>query len=603
MTLTAPHAASRAAFLNALLREWSGWTITGGPGGDGGPPGMAPPRSIAMPLPSLGLSVTLRLRHWSPAGRHAFEGPLVLNTADGRRQTIDLVAFAALVAREESIVGPTTAAGRTRFLGRLLDSLQTLDRALDRRRDQIERLFTAPLSFIEAEQALILGHPVHPTPRSHDEFSTAEAEAFAPEFAAAFPLTWFLVDRDHLDLGGSDDLSAETALSRLIASDPAFPAAAREEIAANPDMACVPMHPWQARHLLTLPAVAELRVRGKLVDLGPLGSDFKATTSLRTVYAEHAEHMLKFSLSVRVTNSVRVLLRKEWERGKQIHRLLRSPLWAEISARFPSFRVLSEPVHLALRDGSGAVLRESAVLFRSNPFRGEAAAGACVLATLCQDHPTGGRSRLAGHVDRIAAREAVAPDLAARRWFDRFLEVALRPLLMIQADYGLLFGAHQQNTVLGIENDYPARLYYRDCQGTGQCGSALDALKRHLPEIGADAENTVDDALGRQLFGYYLIVNNIFNVIASLGGAGLTTETELFVRLRAFLEGLRAEGPRDPSFLDSLLNEPEVWSKGNFLTCLRDINESHEGQEQLAVYRPLANPIAAAARPVVARAG
>ena len=174
---------------------------------------------------------------------------------------------------------------------------------------------------------------------------------------------------------------------------------------------------------------------------------------------------------------------------------------------------------------------------------------------------------------------------------------------MIQADYGLLFGAHQQNTVLGIENDYPARLYYRDCQGTGQCGSALDALKRHLPEIGADAENTVDDALGRQLFGYYLIVNNVFNVIASLGRAGLTTETELFVRLRAFLEGLRAEEPRDPSFLDSLLNEPEVWSKGNFLTCLRDINESHEGQEQLAVYRPLANPIAAAARPVVARAG
>lgn len=580
---------STSAFLNALLREWHGWTIH-----EETLPGTGQ-TLLSLPLSSLNTKVFIALRHRSVAGRHSFAPPLLLGDTPESAQPIDLMTLAALILHDREIVGEISPGARALFLSRLLDSNHSLAAAVAFRTDDLERLFREPLTFAESEQALLLGHPVHPTPKSHDEFTDEEVRELTPEFAASFPLRWMLVHRHSLDAAGSDSLPLRQALRDLIEADPAFPKQALTLIENAPEHLPMPMHPWQARHLLSQPEIRAMFAKGDLIDLGEVGSPFLPTSSVRSLYGAHAPFMLKFSLSVRLTNSLRVLLPKEWERGKQIHQLFSTPLWQEISARFPSFRILSEPVHMALRRKNGETIRESAVLFRQNPFRGPAAENTEVMASLCQDHPLGGKSRLAETVMRIARREGCNSAEAAESWFGRFLEVVLRPFLQIHADYGLLFGAHQQNTILVLEDDYPVMVYYRDCQGTGHSSSAHDTLKQFLPEIGGEAQNTVDDELGHRLFGYYLIVNNLFNVVASLAQAGLFTEARLFSRLRRFLLGLREEGLRDPSFVTKLLTEPVIWSKGNFLTCLRNINESHEGEDQLAVYVPMANPIANAA--------
>lgn len=49
--------------------------------------------------------------------------------------------------------------------------------------------------------------------------------------------------------------------------------------------------------------------------------------------------------------------------------------------------------------------------------------------------------------------------------------------------------------------------------------------------------------------------------------------------------------PGQTGFVDHLLEAPRLDFKANLLTCLRDINESHAGTEQLAVYRFMPNPI------------
>ncbi len=592
---------SATAFLNALLREYTGWSVCTSANSASlsnealkSPAGLQK-NLLAIPLHATGMTGYVGLQHHSQAGRHRFCAPILLGTNPRSARPIDLMTLACLILHDPGIVGEISATARAKFLSRLQDSQESLADALAYRRNDLKEIFTEPLSFAEAEQALVLGHPVHPTPKSHDELSRDEVRALTPEFAAAFPLRWMLVHRHRLDASGTEDLPLRQALKDLIASDNAFHAKALTLIENAPAHLPMPMHPWQANYLLSQPEIKAMLANGDLIDLGEVGSSFRPTSSVRTLHGDHADYMLKFSLSVRLTNSVRVLLPKEWERGKQVHQLFATPLWQEISERFPSFQILSEPVHMALKDSQGATIRESAVLFRQNPFRGEAAAHTEVLATLCQDHPEGGNSRITELLVRLAAREGLTPDAAAQRWFEEFLKVVIAPFLQIHADYGLLFGAHQQNTILVLEDDYPLRVYYRDCQGTGHSDSAHDVLKAFLPSIGGEAQNTVADELGHRLYGYYLIVNNLFNIIASIAQGGSTDEATLFAVLRAFLMKLRGEGLRDPRFVTKLIEEETIWSKGNFLTCLRDINESHEGQDQLAVYVPMANPISSAA--------
>ena len=77
--------------------------------------------------------------------------------------------------------------------------------------------------------------------------------------------------------------------------------------------------------------------------------------------------------------------------------------------------------------------------------------------------------------------------------------------MVSQADYGLLFGAHQQNLLITLKDGYPDKVYFRDCQGTG-----YSHVARELLENGSSGEHHVDETLGNRLFTYYLIINSTF---------------------------------------------------------------------------------------------
>ncbi len=50
-------------------------------------------------------------------------------------------------------------------------------------------------TLIDAEQALLWGHALHPTPKSREGVALAQVLACAPEARAAFALYWFRIDR------------------------------------------------------------------------------------------------------------------------------------------------------------------------------------------------------------------------------------------------------------------------------------------------------------------------------------------------------------------------------------------------------------------------
>lgn len=446
------------------------------------------------------------------------------------------------------------------FALRVADSL----RAIRRASGQPSPDDPAHWNFQQAEAAMRFGHPVHPNPRSRDEMDAQDASRFAPEFGAGFALTWLAAPRDSV----AASAHALARLARLADADGA-------PQSGDPALIRLPIHPWQARVQSDRIAVAGAQV------LGEGGGAWRATASMRTLHGWHADVMLKFSLSLRLTNSTRVLQPREMRRGADLAVLLDGAIGQELRSRFPQMHILREADHAALADAGGPIA-ETLISLRDNPFRDPHARGPVMLGSLCENTPGRGSAlmRLIGHGD-------------ARGWFRRFLDIAILPLLEVRATHGLLFGAHQQNMMIGLdEAGAPASVWLRDCQGTGHIDSFHAALARHCRDLGQDAENIVPATLGDDLLTYYVVVNGVMHLLSTLALDGLAQERELLRDWRDFLIAARRDSRGERVLYDKLLDGRELACKGNFNTSRRGINEADGGSDgQLASFLTLPNPI------------
>ena len=579
---------SARSFLNSLMREWSGWSIV---------PAEADPeagsRTLRMPLASRGSVVEVALVHLSRVGQHVFRPPFREHRAGAPARVMAFPEFAAAVANEPDIVGPSAARTAPTFLRRVFQSLAAVEDALTRAPAPGVFMHRDP-SFLEAERALRFGHAVHPTPRSRDEFTPDDARAFAPEYGRGFSLRWWSAVPEAVAQGASRAAAAAELSAGLAAEDPALDP---QILAASRGRVLLPMHPWQAARLALDPAIDALFRSGQLADHGHAGAPWYATTSLRSLYAPHARFMLKHSLSLRLTNSLRLIKEIECARGLVVDALLQGPIGAAIAARWPRFHVLGEPAWLALRGADGTVLPQTIVALRDNPFRGTGQRPAAVLAALCEIYPDGRGSALADTILRIAEREGAgqpgAAGTVALRWFERFLDAVVGPILALQCDFGLLLGAHQQNLVLGLEDGWPAETFFRDCQGTGYVREFLPALAEAAPGLDLAAGHLFASEEAARIMTYYLVVNSVFAVVGAIAVAGLAREDVLIRHLRRFIRALAGQDLRDKTCLRALLDAPTLGSKGNFMICFRNINENTDVTDPLASYVGLPNPLAA----------
>ncbi|MEY8827141.1 IucA/IucC family siderophore biosynthesis protein [Sedimentitalea sp. XS_ASV28] len=446
------------------------------------------------------------------------------------------------------------------FAARVIDSLTAIRRAPPPESDDPRNW-----SFQQAESALRAGHPCHPNPRSRDEMDAGDARRYAPEFGASFALVWLAVSPD----GVVASPGAAKRLAELAHADGAPEAAA-------PDLVRLPIHPWQAEQEAERIAAAGAQV------IGQGKAAWRATASMRTLHAWHAPVMLKGSLSLRLTNSCRVLQPREMQRGSDLAALLAGPVGDSLRVRFPQMHILREADHAALAD-KGEPISETLISLRDNPFHNPHRPGPVMLASLCE--ATFGRP--SPLVRLIRSGEA-------RLWFCRFLRIAVLPLLEIRASYGLLFGAHQQNMMIRLHEDgMPVSVWLRDCQGTGHIDHFHDTLAVHCPTLGAGADNIVSADLGDRLLTYYLVVNGVMHLLSTLALDGLADEGDLLRDWRDFLVAARRDCGDDRTLYDKLLEGEELTCKGNFETSRRSVNEADGGSDgQLASFLTLPNPIA-----------
>ncbi|MFD5571802.1 IucA/IucC family protein [Streptomyces cadmiisoli] len=651
------HTVAQAATVESLLRCWARETGAAAPG-DG---------TLRVPLPASGALLLVPVHYWSPTGWHRFGLPYL---ADAHQPCppLDAVTVAALLARESlggvppqrapagtlpgtpappaptaASVGasfsaettapapsapaaaptppvtPASAAASipsvtpappvlptpgdsTDLVARVADSVRRTASFISERRlepaDILDR-------FLSAEQSLLLGHPLHPTPKSREGLTESEAQLYSPELRGAFPLHWIAVAPSLL----AGD-SAWTERGRVIPAPQLMARLAGVDLPLPDGYTALPLHPWQSREIRHRTDVAALLDKGLIRDLGTHGSPWHPTSSLRTVYRSHAPAMLKLSVGLHITNSLRQNLRKELHRGVEVHRLLRSGLSQQWQAAYPHFDIVRDPAWLGVDGSDGAPVAGLDVMIRHNPVKPSDDIS-CV-AGLVGPRPRPPRpdtrpgapgrpprrtatmrSRLADLVMRLAARTGRPGGAVAAEWFLRYLEHVVRPVLWLDGEAGIALEAHQQNTLLVLDADgWPAGGRYRDNQGYYFRESRRAELDARFPGIGERSDTFVSDEVTDERFAYYLAINNVFGLIGAFGSQRLADETLLLAAFRRFLESA-ASGPEAlrSSLLTRLLDAPVLRCKANLLTRLHGLDELIGPVDTQSVYVTIANPL------------
>ncbi|WP_407521379.1 IucA/IucC family protein [Methylobacterium oryzisoli] len=462
------------------------------------------------------------------------------------------------------------------LLGRVLDSYRETARQLDLPpQDEADET-----NFIGAERSLVFGHWLHPTPKSRQGLAPWQARAYAPEEGGTFRLAVFAANTSRVRHDSAAALSAPEIALALLGSDAA-------RLPLRPGEVALPMHPLQAEALMLEPHIAGMVEAGTLRPLGAFGPRFTATSSLRTVYAPDSAWMAKFSLPVTLTNSLRVNRLAELQAGVAVARLLAR---SEDGGQHPAFRILSDPAYLTLhcpgRQESGfeTVLRE-------NPFRGGAERGIATLAALTAEPRPGRPSRLEALLRRVGSGTAAGLAHAARTWFSLYLDCMLEPVVALYDRHGIALEAHQQNALVDVADGWPRRGFYRDNQGFYLSEAARPRLQRLVPETGVIASLYFDDGEIRRRLAYYLVVNQVFSVVARMGHDGMVREEILLDDLARRLETIaRRMTGLGRAFARSVLDEPTLCTKANLRVRLADRDELAAG-DGAGTYIDMPNPL------------
>lgn len=538
---------------------------------------------LTLNFPDKGGSLKIPVLYRSATGHHLFGEPIMLTDDSGVQ---NLTASAAISTILDRLEPEATQEGRVDLHQRAQSSSLLIETSLSERQSDLHKLIGPEVTFIEAEQGLLAGHGVHPCPKSRDGMTEEESRRYSPEFGASFPLRWFAVARNLYHTGHSDGSpSAEEWLE-------AVEAETLSELRAklpHPDFAFLPVHPWQADAMLGNAQVAALVSAGQIVDCGEAGRPWYPTSSVRTLYRPDAPFMLKLSLGIGITNSVRINLARELLRGNDMYRFRGHQLWKDFATDYPGLNWIPDPSYMGVAV-DGQVIDGLSVSMRENPFHGESAdRNVTLLASLCEHLPERG-SRVGALIRACAETENRSVEAVSEDWFSRFLTVFVTPVFALYLRHGIAIEAHQQNMLLEIADGYPVAAFYRDNQGFFHHDRAHVALHAALPELGVLSESVFGEDPVDERILYYGFINSALGMIGALGREGLIDEERLIDMLRKTLVDLDSrEGSQ--SRLVSKMLAPILQCKANLKTRLAQMDELVGPLETQSVYLEIDNPL------------
>lgn len=576
--------------LNAYLRETGQHT-----------PLVSPPRlpgiTLAIHLHATGQTLYGSLLHHSAAGHHVYGDKLY--TADIEHlqpnawRPLSFEQITSLLLEEISSAELQSAS----HTDKKSELEQMVYNSLMHMTSYLEHALKAgpplALSFRFAEQALLCGHPFHPTPKSLEGFSAADSRAYSPEYGTGFKLCCFaaapeLVAEDWLDW--ADGASAAPWVSAEMTE-----AAHHMLSAERKHYMLLPCHPWQATYLRSLDSVQLLLQQGLLIDLGSTGPYVYPTSSVRTVWNPKEGCFYKLSLHIRITNFIRENTEEQLLRTLDASRIV-----AAVKDRWKSdsFQILLEKGYRTLQaQGVDPVVRAQLIsgfsmIVREAPEACNASGESpYVVASLMEVLP--------GEAEPLLLR-AVRESLQARSdkedgawqtdwlaWFRQYVELSMVPILQWYGTFGISLEAHVQNAMLSLVDGMPAAFFVRDLEGISVDRSLAEQQGWVGSIVQSDSPVLYAEEQARHRLKYYFFVNHLSHVVQRLAYYTSRSEQPFWSIIRETLIELRDQPQttaRLRSMIHDLLETPTLPAKANLLSRFHQRGET-------PLYVDIPNPI------------
>ncbi|MCO4754450.1 MAG: GNAT family N-acetyltransferase [Bacteriovoracaceae bacterium] len=442
-------------------------------------------------------------------------------------------------------------------------------------RDNISQILESNLNleiknYLDSEKQLLLGHPFHPYPKCKEGMDKHELAAYSPELDGVLKLFWLKVNPS-VFYSNYELETYKESLKTLVEFDLGQ---------ADKNSVYVPMHPWQWRNIKPKGHFTSEEIE----ELGQGRNTFHALSSMRSLYNEHSPLLPKFSMDIRLTNSIRHLQLEESIRGEQVDRVL-----DELTSSNLALDVLREPFFCGLKSKQGEVLADTIVQFRENFKSVTDLSQTYLLSSLCEINPITHKSLAHAQIESMTRNHENNIRFARKHWFSNFLDHVVSPFLELSIEHGVLLGAHMQNILVTIKDNVPYKATYRDCQGSGLSEQGYSKFSDTVDTISKDNGNILSDSDVNKVFGYYLVVNTIFSTISSLAKSDESIEFELLNDFRTFIYKLNKKHNSTP-FLEYILNSKYLYQKGNARCCLLGINENTTSSPW-DIYNKIENPI------------
>ena len=549
-------------FLNALLNEWKGYEKD----------------NNEITISSENKILVLPLLYDSLVQRFNFEWPARIRY-EGQDKVIGFQDVVSFICNHSSISENYNADKIAQFKEQVFASESHMADVVKYRK--------APISidgFIAAEQSLVGGHNLHPASKTHKGWDQQQAKQFSPDYADEFSLHWYFI-KSELIAGESAVSKNEdqiTPLNELLLQS--YQDAGVTKKIPN-GFIPYPVHPFQAEVLAKHNDIQKYINDGSIVEIGCQGRSWRATSSTRALWQQDSRWMLKFSLAVKLTNSIRHLSTTELSRGVLFKQVSNELAGAEFNQRFPNFNVLQEPAWCGLKGIDGEFILDSLFCWRENLYL-TGKEPTVTLATMTQEDEEGSNS-IAQLVNELAKARNISRPVASSIWFEHFLENVIKPVAVARGDYGVVMLAHQQNLLVTLEDALPVGGAFRDCQGTGYTDTALirfPLLNENKPALFLESE------VVNPYFSYYLILNSLNSVIAALSIQLNTHESAGLIRSSQNLwRQLVQHSFYDTSFYNYLLQAENLIIKGNFF-CFLNVDNETELEDSSKIYIETVNP-------------
>lgn len=451
-----------------------------------------------------------------------------------------------------------TETGLENFEKRIQSSLRNLELTTEACLQQQNLL---SYSFLESEQMLPAGHNLHPFTKSRMGFSEEEQVLYGPEFKNGFQLEYFLIHKDCISEKSLPGISAKEIFGKLASIPENY-----DSKTAN-DYYVVPCHPWEAQYLQTTKEYADLLGSGKVIHLGPSGEEFFATSSIRTLYSPNFNWMLKFSLHVLMTGSVRTNSLKDLKRGYA------SSIWweqekASFEKDFSGLKLLLEPSSLSV-DYNGENIDSFNILIRENPFSSKDKV--LLLARLCQDETTDSSNFTTHFFNDVSAHLGIETEQAIINWFKNYTQLLISPLNRLFNQLGMAPEVHQQNLLIQLNDQLlPETIYVRDGQGYLLRESFKEKYKQSIENCPEIETLFIRDERLLDIVSHHLLVSNFSALISSIGKTGLIEEQKLINILYQEFERVHQSEPSD--FTNYALHQRYWAVKSNLQSAVLDVD-------------------------------